>query len=128
MIYKTCLFFLLATAPLCTIAQKAYETASYSGKVKGQTISFKLANGYIGASEISLHPSPKAKPILFMADSGAPDSDSQLTFKTDKLHSGYFILKNMLDAYDQLPIIIYGVYVLGNKTLQVKLTLDRSKI
>jgi hypothetical protein len=128
MIHKAILIFLLATAPLCTIAQKAYETASYSGKLKGQTIAFKLANGYIGASEINLRISPKAKPILFMADSGAPDSGNQLTFKNDKAGAGYFILKNMQDAYDQLPIIIYGVFITDDQSLPVKLTLNRDKI
>jgi hypothetical protein len=126
MINRALIIVLLAIAPLLTMAQKAYETAGYSGKVKGKTISFKLANGYIGASEISLKTPAQKTPALFRPESGAPDSDSQLTFKADKATAGYFILKNMQDAYDELPVVIYGVFVTGNQKLPVKLVLDKN--
>ncbi|MBC7400901.1 MAG: hypothetical protein H7289_13245 [Mucilaginibacter sp.] len=128
MIFKAILLFFLATAPLCTIAQKAYETANYSGKIKGQIIAFKLANGYVGASEISLRASPKTKPVLYTPDSGAPDGDNNLTFKSDKPTAGYFIIKNIKNAYDRLPAIIYGVFISANQSVSIKLTLDRNKI
>ncbi|MGF7079563.1 hypothetical protein [Mucilaginibacter sp. UYCu711] len=127
MIFKIALLFFL-TIPLCSIAQKAYETANYSGKIKGQTITLKLANGYIGASEISLRRSPKAKPVLYAPDSGTPDSDNKISFKSDKATAGYFIVKNMQDAYDRLPVIIYVIFITGTQSLPVKLTLDRNKI
>jgi hypothetical protein len=127
MIFKIALIFFLTT-PLCTIAQKAYETANYSGKVKGRIITLKLANGYIGASEISLRSTPKAKPVFYTPDSGTPDSDQKMRFKSDKAVNGYFIVKNMQDAYDQLPVIIDAVFITRNQSFSVKLTLDRNKI
>jgi hypothetical protein len=128
MIRTAILIILLAIAPLCTIAQKAYETANYSGKIKGQTIAFKLANGYIGASEISLKTSPKAKPVVYIPESGSPDADSKLTFKSDKTTTSYFIINDMQEAYDKLPAIIYGIFISGNKSTAIKLTLERDKI
>jgi hypothetical protein len=128
MVLKALVIFFLATAPLGAIAQKAYETANYSGKIKGQIVSFKLANGYIGASELSLRSSTKATPVLYTPDSGTPDSDQKIRFKSTKATAGYFIVKNMQDAYDQLPVIISAVFITGNQSLPVKLTLDRNKI
>jgi hypothetical protein len=128
MIRRTTSIILLALAPLCTIAQKAYETVNYNGKIKGKTISFKLANGYIGASEISFKTSPKAKPTVYIPESGSPDSDNKLTFKSDKATNSFFIIQDMQDAYDRPPAIIYGIFISGNKSVPIKLTQDRNKI
>lgn len=128
MIRSAILTFLLAALPLFTIAQKAYETANYSGKITGQTIALKLANGYIGASEISLLSSPKGKAVVYNPDSGAPDSDNKLAFKNEKVPHTYFIMNDMKEAYDRPPSIIYGIFISGNKSVQVKLTLEKNKI
>jgi hypothetical protein len=128
MIRKTILITLLIIAPLCSIAQKAYETVNYGGKIRGQTISLILANGYIGASEISLKTSPKAKPLIYMPEGGAPDGDNKLTFKSTKTANSYFIINDMRDAYDRPPATIYGIFISGNKSVAVKLTIERNKI
>lgn len=117
---------LLALFPLSGIAQKAYETERYSGKLQGQTIELKLADGYIGASEIKLLAPHSSKIILYRPDSGVPDENYQITFSADgKTGAGYFILKNMQDAYDELPAAIYGQFKSGNKILAVKLLKSR---
>lgn len=128
MLYRAFLITLLATMPLFTLAQKAYETVSYSGKIKGKTITLKLANGYIGASELSLSTSAPKATIAFKPESGVPDENNQLVFKSPKAANGFFLIKNMQEAYDQPPAAIYGVYNLGAQTLPVKLLLDNTKI
>jgi hypothetical protein len=124
---KAFIIFLLAALPFCSMAQKAYETANYSGKVKGKTITLKLANGYIGASEIGLV-TPHKPTLSFKPESGAPDSNNELAFKTNKATDGFFLLKDMQNAYDQLPVLIYGVYTSGNQSVPIKLSLDNNKI
>lgn len=126
---RTKIFVIILTlAPLITMAQKAYETVNYNGKINAQTIAFKLANGYIGASEVSLSSSPKAKPVVYLPDSGVPDSDNKLTFKNEKVAHRYFIMNDMQEAYDRPPAIIYGIFISGNKSVQIKLRLEKNKI
>jgi hypothetical protein len=118
-ILKVLIVLLLACLPLGAIAQKAYETELYTAILKGKKVKLSLANGYVGASIISWYVHGKDKPVLFTPESGVPDED--YVFKSEKeTYIGYFTLKNIQEAYDNLPRYIQGYYRSGKFSLPVK--------
>ncbi|MEO6523502.1 MAG: hypothetical protein ABIN91_17595 [Mucilaginibacter sp.] len=118
-ILKALTVLLLACLPLGAIAQKAYETELYTSTLKGKKVKLSLANGYAGASVISWYTHGKNKPILFIPESGVPNED--YVFRPEKERDpGYFILKNIQEAYNHLPRYIKGYYLSGKFSLPLK--------
>jgi hypothetical protein len=107
---------------------KAYEAIKYQGKLNGSTVKFSLANGYIGASSLSLFMPGKLKPLMFQPDAGVADEHNRLKFVPGAQNgSGYFIMDNMQETYDNSPVFISGKYYLKGKMITVKLWQVKTK-
>lgn len=119
MAYKAFFILLLAAVPFRSLAQKAFETVNYKGKLNNKVIRLALANGYIGASSIKF--TSKGKSLVFSPDSGVPDEHNKLIFRLAKYQQpNYFILSNMQEAYQELPLFINGEYYNNKKFTLVK--------
>ncbi|WP_183562611.1 hypothetical protein [Mucilaginibacter sp. SP1R1] len=122
--YKALFILLLATLPLFSLAQKAYETARYTTRLSNRTIRLTLANGYIGASEIVVFNANKNKPKRYAPESGAPDAQNQLSFRPiNNKGQEYFIMSNMQEAYGQLPAYINGKLYKNKQPVTIQLKL-----
>jgi len=116
------LLILMVMLPLLSMAQKAYETVSYKGELNRQKIRLNLANGYIGASAIIIRFNSKS--IQFTPEMGSANADGRLRFNrlknSDHPSTDYFILDNMADAYETLPLVIKGQYYHNGKKINIK--------
>ncbi len=100
---------------------KAYDAVKYQGKLNDRQVKFSLANGYIGASSLSVFAPGKTKPQIFRPDAGVADEHDRLKFIANERNGGdYFILDNMQETYDDPPAFISGKYYLGGKTIAIK--------
>jgi hypothetical protein len=119
------LFALFYCVPSAIFAQgvpKAFAPIYYQGKVYGNSIRFKLADGYIGASIIRMKLNKKGHALIFQPESGTADEHNQLKFLPfPKSNSGYFILDNMQEAYEDTPLHIKGYYFFHDKKILLKL-------
>ncbi|MET4080646.1 hypothetical protein ABIB40_000590 [Pedobacter sp. UYP30] len=127
--FKTPIFFWLILCPLFGFAQKAFEMIHYKGVVNGISVKCDLANGYIGATEITMLPRHK-KPLIFIAASLSPDNHRAIKFlhyqNPLKADESYFILQGMKELYQEDPSKLFGVYKEKNKKYKVELTLVKA--
>lgn len=108
----------LLLLPLFSIAQKAYEVVVYRGVVNTQTVRLELADGYLAASKISIK---GTKNIIFIPESGSLTEDGRLKFVSEHKHStAYFIIDNLSENYERLPIVINGIYCDKDKKIKVR--------
>ncbi len=116
---RSATFIILFIAlPFLCFAQKAYETANYSGKLNGRSITLKLANGFAGGSEIHVGNT------TYYANSGRAEANNTMMFQSKYVQNmDYFVLNNMQDSYGTLPPIITGKYYRGRKGVTVKFKL-----
>lgn len=117
--YKVLCSLFLIIFTCRAFAQKAYEIVRYTGKLQGKTIRLDLGNGYIGASKISFFISPNQKPQVYLPESGVADAPFILR-NTQATARDYFILNKMQDAFEELPPVINGLYLLDKKSVAVK--------
>lgn len=91
--------FLLPSLSFC---QKAFEAVHYIGKVQDLRVRFKLADGYLPASEINVKSTKSGKAILFIPESGMPDELENLSFYK-KLPGGskreYFVISGLREVF-----------------------------
>jgi hypothetical protein len=108
--------------PSFSFGQKAYEAVPYKGKMNHNEVRLIFADGYIGASSITLLSGKKN--ILFFPDVGYVDHSKTLKFyrplPTGTNSPDYFTLVNLTEYYDVLPKFIEGVYYKKGKTYRVK--------
>lgn len=118
-------FVLFYCTPSAIFAQgvpKAFAAIYYQGKVYGNSIRFKLADGYIGASIIRMNLNKKGRALIFQPESGTADEHNQLKFLPfPHSSSGYFILHNMQESYGDTPLYITGYYFFHGKKIPLKL-------
>lgn len=110
--------------PVFALAQKAYDAVPYQGKMNNWVVKLIFADGYIGASSITLV-NPKTKRIiLFRPDVGYVDESKTLKFyrplPTGTNSPDYFTLVNLTEYYDILPKSIPGTYFAKGKIYKVK--------
>lgn len=80
----------------------------------------KLANGFIGGSEIHIGN------VTYYANSGRPETGNTMLFQSKYLQNGdYFVLSNMQQNYSPMPASISGKYHKGGRTVAVKFVLDK---
>jgi hypothetical protein len=119
-IKKLVILTAMLSFPLFSMAQKAFENVAYRGKLNSRTVSFNLANGYIGASEISIR---AAKTLRYTPEAGYVDRDGKMKFSllttSEKPASDYFVLEGMAETYEHLPATIKGIYYDKRKQLKV---------
>ncbi|TDG37221.1 hypothetical protein EZJ43_03625 [Pedobacter changchengzhani] len=119
---KIFILSILLFSPVLCFAQKAYESVDYVGAFNGFSIKFTLANGYIGASRISLKINHK-KALIFTSVSGVADEKEQLKFlhyiNPLKFSKNYFILYGMRAGYADEPQRILGTYHDGKREFKI---------
>ena len=107
---------LLMISSIISSAQKAYETIEYTGMVNGMMVKLSLADGYLGASKITLNPKNK-KPSIFIPENGVEDANGQLKFPhyttSLKPSKPYFLLSRLQDSFNVIPPEISGKYYDG---------------
>lgn len=110
--------------PVFALAQKAYEAIPYQGKMNNSVVRLIFADGYIGASSITLLDPKTKKKILFLPDVGYVDESKTLKFyrplPTGVNSADYFTLVNLTEYYDTLPKSIQGAYFSKGKIYKVK--------
>lgn len=103
---------------------KAYEAINYQGKANGKLVKLMLANGYIGASTLKLSVPGKTRLISFEPDAGVANEHNRLKFiNASQNDLEYFILDNMQEAYEEIPVLITGIYFLKGNKIPVKFRL-----
>jgi hypothetical protein len=118
--YKYLLIFLITIPSFFGFAPVQPQSANYSGKLRGKTIQLKLANGFIGGSEIHIGN------VTYYANSGRPEAKNTMLFQSKYLANGdYFVLNNMQQSYDPMPQAISGKYFKGRHGSAVRFVLDK---
>ncbi|MBE9597810.1 hypothetical protein [Pedobacter sp. MC2016-24] len=113
---------LMMLLPIFSLGQKAYEAIPYKGMMGHSEVRLIFADGYIGASSITLLKSNRK--IKFLPDVGYVDSSKTLKFyrplPTGTNSPDYFTLINLTEYYDKLPKSIEGSYFKDGKISKVK--------
>lgn len=117
--YKLLFILLLGVLPATTYGQKAFEFEHYRGRLQGKTVKLNLANGYIGATEISFAGQSGKHPAKFQPESGVAGQQFILR-NTDDKHTDYFALSNIQEVYEKLPPYINGKYYTGKQIIRLK--------
>lgn len=118
--YKYLFIFFLIIPSFCGFASDQPQSANYSGKLKGKTMQLKLANGFIGGSEIHIGN------VTYHANSGRPEANNTMLFQSKYLANGdYFVLNNMQQSYNPMPASISGKYFKGRRSVAVRFLLDK---
>jgi hypothetical protein len=118
--YKYLVILLLTTLSFCGFVPVQPQSANYSCKFKGKTIQLKLANGFIGGSEIHIGN------VTYYANSGRPEANNTMLFQSKYLANGdYFVLSNMQQSYNRMPASISGKYFIGRHSVVVRFLLDK---
>ena len=119
---RVILFAAILLLPVSALAQKAYEAIYYTGATQNITATFKLADGYIPACEITTKDNATRKTSRFMPESGVPDESDKLKFfhysDTGKKFTDYFII-NGLDSYEETPSQFTGAYYFNGKSYPI---------
>ena len=124
---KFILFILITLAlPFLAFSQKAYDVINYSGKTETMLIKFTLADGYIEASQLTTTDFKSQKTASFIPADGAADEKKEMKFYHYSMPSetfkDYFIVENMEEYYDTIPVKICGRYYDGEKFIKFTLT------
>ncbi len=110
-------------------AQKAYDEIYYSGKTQNISVQLKLANGYIGASEIKTKDLTTNKSSKFLPKYDEEGNSDRMKFyhsSTSKTKfTDYFILEGIKDGYDENPTIIKGHYYFNGEAYEIILNLRK---
>ncbi|PTS96184.1 hypothetical protein DBR11_19610 [Pedobacter sp. HMWF019] len=118
------ILLLIILLPVFTYAQKAYEAVPYSGMMNKKPVKLSFADGYIGASSITLTNSKNGRKIIFSPDAGYVGEDKKLKFHRSSpspvLSSDYFTLINLTEYYDTLPKSINGIYYNKGKIYKIR--------
>jgi len=118
------LLFCILFWPSVVWSQKAYEAIPYAARFNGQQIKLIFADGYIGASEVTVLKAGTKRKDLFIPDQGFIGKDRQLKFsayKTSAAAAGdMFVLTGIEEFYDQLPKVINGVYTKAGKRYSIR--------
>ncbi|GAA3984970.1 hypothetical protein GCM10022210_41310 [Mucilaginibacter dorajii] len=118
--YKYLFIFLLTIHSFCGSVPVQPQSANYSGKLKGKAMQLKLANGFIGGSEIHIGN------VTYYANSGRPEANNTMLFQSKYLANGdYFVLNNMQQSYNPMPATISGKYFKSRRGVAVKFLLDK---
>jgi hypothetical protein len=114
--------FILLCSLFCVLCftTRAFDAGNYSGTLNGKPMSLKLANGFIGGSEIHVGH------VTYYANSSHAEGNNQMMFQSKYVQNlDYFVLTNMQDSYGTLPAVITGKYFRGRKGMPVKFKLVR---
>jgi hypothetical protein len=111
--------------PFASFAQKAYEAVYYQSSYHGLVVHFTLADGYLGASEISLTEGRSKIIKRFVPVSGTPDEQTQLRFEqypgVPKVGEAFFLVNGLLDDYVRLPMQLSAAYHHNGKVTRLLL-------
>lgn len=121
---RVILFTAILLLPVSTLAQKAYEAVYYSGATQNITATFKLADGYTPACEITTKDNATKKTTRFLPVSGTADDAGNLKFyhysDSGKKFTDYFII-NGIESYDDTPSQFTGTYYFNGKSYPITL-------
>lgn len=112
---KNIIFFICLTLfPVFGFSQKAYESVYYKGSTQNIKVTFNLADGYFGASEIVTRDKKTKKISKFIPEDGVALPNEKMKFihysVSGKTFTDYFILEGLGDAEQYLPEKIKGKY------------------
>jgi len=118
------IFLIIILLPFFTYAQKAYEAVPYKGVLNKKPVKLSFADGYIGASSITMTNSKNGKKVIFSPDLGYVGEDKKLKFHRSLpspfLSSDYFTLIDLTEYYDTLPAFINGTYYNKGKIYKIR--------
>lgn len=118
------IFLFIIVLPIFTYAQKAYEAVPYKGVLNKKVVKLIFADGYLGASSITLTNSKNGMKIIFSPDVGYVGEDKKLKFHRSSpspvLSSDYFTLINLTEYYDTVPKSINGIYYNKGKNYKIR--------
>ena len=102
--------------PFLGFGQKAFEAVYYKGKLKGMELHFKLADGFLSASEIISKDLTTGTKTRYVPDNGIPDPQGSISFhevEAVKNKTDFFSVRGLKEAFgktvpNQLELVYHS--------------------